>query len=647
VRAHNRSVTGVSGFPHYGHPITINHEYPINFKYLNMSCLLFHNVSAVKVLKRSSISGGILYTIIISCTEDTLNTPEPFDSLLVESVSDGMVAISPEGKILYANRSFLERSGYRLDEVVGKLCREVVHESICNAGCPLAEVLDTGVPADRFDVEVRGKGGEEMSACINFTPLRNASGGIIGVVEVIRDITKLKELKDSLKKTSSMYQRERVKNRTILDNIPSGVYTVDREMKLLSFNRSLERITGYSAEDILGKKCSEVLRSDFCEAGCPLKRSIRTGETLRGVELNLRARDGSVVPIASSTAVMRDEEGKPIGGICSFRDLRELHAAPSPQGHAREFQGMLSKNPKMHEIFDLIETIVDSDANVLIGGESGTGKELVARAIHRLSARSEKPFLGVNCASLNENLMESELFGHVRGAFTGAVKDRAGRFEMAEGGTLFLDEISEIGFHLQAKLLRVIQEREYQRVGETGNRKADVRILSATNKQLKERISEGTFRDDLYYRLNVVSITPPPLRERKEDIPILVDHFLRGPGENPGGCKRSFSPLAMQALLEYAWPGNVRELENAVERSKICSRGEVIEESALPAEIRHRGAAASRRGGSFGEKTANLEADRIRESLVRAGWNRTEAAARLGVSRVTLWRRMKQLGIGA
>jgi PAS domain S-box-containing protein len=589
----------------------------------------------------------LLYTIIPPGTEDAMNATEPFDSLLVESVSDGMVAISPEGKILYANRSFLERSGCRLDEVVGKPCREVIHESICDSGCPLAEVLDTGVAADRFDVEVRGKGGEEMSACVNFTPLKEASGRVIGVVEVIRDITKLKELKDTLKKTNTMYHREQVKNRTILDNIPSGVYTVDREMKFLSFNRSLERITGYSAEEVLGKRCSEVLRSDFCEAGCPLKRSMRTGETLRGVELNLRARDGSVVPIASSTAVLRDEEGRPTGGICSFRDLRELHAVPLSQGHAREFQGMLSKNPKMHEIFDLIETVADSDANVLIEGESGTGKELVARAIHRLSVRAGKPFLGVNCASLNENLMESELFGHVRGAFTGAVKDRMGRFEMAEGGTLFLDEVSEIGLHLQAKLLRVVQEREYQRVGETGARKANVRILSATNKRLKELIGGGTFRDDLYYRLNVVSVTPPPLRERKEDIPILVEHFLCSPQESPGGCKRSFSPLAMQALLEYPWPGNVRELENAVERAKICSRGEVIEESALPAEIRHRGAAVPRGRGSFGEKAANLEADRIRENLVRSGWNRTEAAARLGVSRVTLWRRMKQLGIGA
>jgi len=579
--------------------------------------------------------------------EDGLNTPEPFDSLLVESVSDGMVAISPEGRILYANRSFLERSGHRLDEVVGKPCREVVDESICDSGCPFAEVLDTGVAADRFDVDVRGKGGEEMSACINFTPLKDAAGRVIGVVEVIRDITKLKELKDNLKKTSSMYHRERVKLRTILDNIPSGVYTVDREMTLLSFNRSLENITGYTAQDVLGKKCSQVLRSDFCDAGCPLKRSIRTGETLRGVELNLRARDGTVVPIASSTAAMRDEEGKPIGGICSFRDLRELHAVPFPQGNVREFQGMLSKNPKMHEIFDLVETVAESDANVLIEGESGTGKELVARAIHRLSSRAGKPFLGVNCASLNENLMESELFGHVRGAFTGAVKDRMGRFEMAEGGTLFLDEVSEIGLHLQAKLLRIIQEREYQRVGETGTRKADVRILSATNKRLKDLIADRTFRNDLYYRLNVVSVTPPPLRERKEDIPILAEYFLCRPQENPGGCRRSFSPLAMQALLEYPWPGNVRELENAVERAKICCRGDMIEESALPAEIRRRGASVPRGGGPFGEKAANLDAGRIRDSLVRSGWNRTETAARLGISRVTLWRRMKQLGIGA
>jgi PAS domain S-box-containing protein len=576
-----------------------------------------------------------------------MTTPGQFDSLLVESVSDGMVAISPEGRILYANRSFLERSGDRLEEIVGKHCREVVRESICDAGCPFAEVLDTGISADRFDVEVQGRDGETMSACINFTPLRDASGGVIGVVEVIRDITKLKELKDTLKRTDSMYRRERIKIRTILDNIPSGVYTVDQEMNLLSFNPSLERITGYRSEEVLGKKCMEVFRSDFCEAGCPLKRSMRSGETLRGIEVNLRAKDGSVVPIASSTALLRDEDGRPIGGICSFRDLREIHAVPASQGQARDFLGMVSKNHRMHEIFDLIETVADSDANVLIEGESGTGKELVARAIHRLSGRGEKPFLGVNCASLNENLMESELFGHIRGAFTGAVKDRMGRFEMAEGGTLFLDEVSEIGPHLQAKLLRVVQEREYQRVGETRARKANVRILSASNRRLKDLLAGGSFRDDLYYRLNVVSIIPPPLRDRKEDIPVLVDYFLDRSRDHRGGLRRSFSPLAMRVLLEYSWPGNVRELENAVERARICSRGEVIEESALPAEIRRGGGTTHRGARPAGQGPAEPKEETIREALSRCRGNREEAALLLGISRVTLWRRMKRLGVSA
>jgi transcriptional regulator with PAS, ATPase and Fis domain len=361
--------------------------------------------------------------------------------------------------------------------------------------------------------------------------------------------------------------------------------------------------------------------------------------------VNLRTKDGEVVPIASSTALLRDEENQPIGGICSFRDLREVHAVNAPQGQVRDFVGMISKNHRMHEIFDLIETVAESDANVLIEGESGTGKELVARAIHRLSGRREKPFLGVNCASLNEHLMESELFGHVRGAFTGAVKDRMGRFEMAEGGTLFLDEVSEIGPHLQAKLLRVIQEREYQRVGETKTRKADVRILSATNRRLKDLLASGAFRDDLYYRLNVVSIIPPPLRDRKEDIPALVDHFLDQAREHNGGRRRSFSPLAMRALLEYSWPGNVRELENAVERARICSRGEVIEESALPAEIRGGKGSSHRRATPAGGSTGEGEEERVREALIRSHGNREEAAALLGISRVTLWRRMKRLGV--
>jgi len=413
------------------------------------------------------------------------------------------------------------------------------------------------------------------------------------------------------------------------------------------FSREGVEITGYLSEEAVGRKCNEVLRSDFCEAGCPLKRSMRTGETLRGIEVNLRAKDGSVVPIASSTALLRDEDGQPIGGICSFQDLREIHAVPASHGQVRDFLGMVSKNHRMHEIFDLIETVAESDANVLIEGESGTGKELVARAIHRLSGRREKPFLGVNCASLNENLMESELFGHVRGAFTGAVKDRMGRFEMAEGGTLFLDEVSEIGPHLQAKLLRVVQEREYQRVGETRTRKADVRILSATNRRLKDLLASGSFRDDLYYRLNVISIIPPPLRERKEDIPVLVDHFLDRSREHHGGLRRSFSPLAMRVLLEYSWPGNVRELENAVERARICSRREVIEESALPAEIRRGGRATHGGARPAGGAPGEPEEGKIREALARSRGNRGEAAVQLGISRVTLWRRMKQLDVSA
>ncbi|HJX14290.1 MAG TPA: PAS domain-containing protein, partial [Candidatus Deferrimicrobiaceae bacterium] len=255
-----------------------------------------------------------------------MSGPTNFDNLMVESVADGMVAISFDGRILFANRSFLDRSGHRLGDIVGKPCRDAVRGSLCETGCPLPEVIESGRPADKFDVDIVEKGGGRMSACINFTPLRDDGGNVIGITEVIRDITMLNELKDNLRKTSSMYQREKIKLRTILDNIPSGVYTVDREMTLLSFNRSLERITDYRAEEAIGRRCAEVFRSDFCEAGCPLKRSMRTGETLRGVEVNMRAKDGTVIPIASSTAVLKDETGRPIGGICSFRDLSQLRS---------------------------------------------------------------------------------------------------------------------------------------------------------------------------------------------------------------------------------------------------------------------------------------------------------------------------------
>ncbi len=570
-----------------------------------------------------------------------------FEKMLVDSLTDGLVALSPQGKILYANGAFLARTGFRFEEVLGKSCREVVTESICGNGCPFEEVLASGRPVDVFDVEVRGRNGDPISACVNFTPMKDDTGTVVGVIEVIRDITKLKDLKDNLKLASTLYRRERIKNETILNNIPSGVYTVGADMRLLSVNRSLEKVTGYRSGELIDRKCHEVFRSDFCHSGCPLKRSMRTGETLRGVQVNMRAKDGTVIPIASSTAVLRDENGEQIGGICSFRDLREYAHVAVSRGHVREFQGMVSKCNRVHEIFDLIETVADSDANVLIEGESGTGKELVARAVHRLSPRKERPFVGVNCASLNENLMESELFGHVRGAFTGAVKDRPGRFEMADGGTLFLDEVTEIGPHVQVKLLRVLQEREYHRVGETQARRADIRVIAATNRRIKDRIAEGAFRDDLFYRLNVVSISLPPLRERKEDIPVLVEHFLDRHASARGERYRSFSPLAMRTLIEYPWPGNIRELENAVERSLICSREDVIAEQALPAEIRNRS-----RGTQLSDSARLLPPDggemhRLRNALLRSRGNRQKAAGLLGISRVTLWRKMKEFGIEA
>lgn len=430
----------------------------------------------------------------------------------------------------------------------------------------------------------------------------------------------------------------------VLDVQRTGNVLVEAAGRIVFANAAAGRILGADPGTLLDLPWPEGLRLSG-DARRRVEALLRTTPARRQkvvARLPGGAPGDSVVEIE-----IEDDPRAPERKIFFLTDVSELHGLRRLLDEQGRFHDLVGRSEGIQRVVRLVTQVAPTDVTVLIEGETGTGKELVARAIHRLSGRGEKPFLGVNCASLNENLMESELFGHVRGAFTGAVKDRMGRFEMAEGGTLFLDEVSEIGPHLQAKLLRVVQEREYQRVGETRARKADVRILSATNRRLKDLLAGGSFRDDLYYRLNVVSIIPPPLRERKEDIPVLVDYFLDRSRDHRGGLRRRFTPLAMRVLLEYSWPGNVRELENAVERARICSRGEIIEEPALPAEIRRGGAAVPRGTGSFGDRSTRPEADRLKEALARCGGNRTETAAQLGVSRVTLWRRMKQLGIGA
>jgi PAS domain S-box-containing protein len=450
----------------------------------------------------------------------------------------------------------------------------------------------------------------------------------------------------------------------ILNSLSEAVITVDREHRVSSFNRSAERLIGIAAQDAIGRDCREILRANFgpYQHDCPMGDMAEGGKPRTEVGGTLVRADGRIVPVSASWAFFRSDDEEVLGFVISFRNLEEIERIAEERRAMFPLQDIIGKTPQIKRIFDLVHVVKDTDSTVLITGESGTGKGLFARAIHDLSPRREKPFVKVNCAALTETLLESEIFGHVKGAFTGAIADKVGRFEAADGGTIFLDEIGEISPAVQVKLLRFLQDREFERVGSSKTQRADVRVLAATNRDLRAAMREKQFREDLYYRLNVIPIVVPPLRERRDDLPHLVDHVLKRLRKRGLDRVRAVSPEAMRCLMDYPWPGNVRELENVLERGAVCARGAILSVQDLPEEIQEHcrpfrpdipGAPAaegiSRQGAGPGDGNGWIgesgDKERILVALEEHRWNRRQAAAALGMDRSTLWRKMRKLGL--
>jgi len=430
----------------------------------------------------------------------------------------------------------------------------------------------------------------------------------------------------------------------ILESISDGVFTVDMDWHISSFNRAAEEITGVPRTEAIGRLCSEVFRSSMCGEDCALKQTLKTGKPIIGKSGYIIDADGNRIPISISTAVLRDAEGHVTGGAETFRDLTELETL------RRELEGrfgvgdLVSHSPLMQRIFEVLPAIAASPSTVLILGETGTGKEVIARTIHSLSPRREGPFIAVNCGALPETLLESELFGYKAGAFTGADKDKPGRFARARGGTIFLDEIGDIDPALQVRLLRVLQERTYEPLGATRSETADARILVATNKDLAEQMRRGAFREDLYYRVNVVRVELPPLRRRQEDIPLLAEQFIERFNRLQHKFLEGISTEAISLLMAHDWPGNIRELENVIERAFILCPSGFIGIGHLPDELTKHASAA---GIPADERSAHdlLDAQSIRLALERNGFNYRAAAKDLDIHRTTLFRKMKKLAI--
>jgi PAS domain S-box-containing protein len=431
---------------------------------------------------------------------------------------------------------------------------------------------------------------------------------------------------------------------TILDSINEGVFTVDLDWKITSFNRAAEQITQVKRKDAIGRFCYNIFRAVICENECALKQTISTGKPTVNVTTRIFTRSGNQVPIRISTAPLEDSNGTIIGGVETFQDLSRVDQLLKELESRYTFEDIIGQSPVMMNLFQILPQIAESDCTVLIEGDSGTGKELFARAIHNLSCRRKKRFVGVNCAALPDTLLESELFGYKAGAFTGAVKDKPGRFVTAEGGTILLDEIADISPALQVKLLRVLQEKRIELLGSVKPVKVNVRVIASTNKNIKVMLRRGRFRKDLFYRINVVRLKLPTLQQRSMDVPILVDHLVAKFNRIRNKDIVGVSANALKRLMEYDYPGNVRELENIIEHAFVLCSGGLIRIRHLPPEIRS--ASEELRDQSTDIRTLKvMERLMIIQSLHRHDGNRKCAAKELGIDYSTLYRKIKSLRI--
>jgi len=432
----------------------------------------------------------------------------------------------------------------------------------------------------------------------------------------------------------------------ILDSISEGVIAVNKDFKIVYINSAAERITGYLRDEVIGKFCKYVIKPGECAKNCPIALALKSKKNISDFNYELYNKSGNKNNIVLNSSILYDSDNVPIGGILTFRELTETEKLRISLMKDSDFYGIIGKSNRMTEIYELISEISESDAPVFITGESGTGKEMVANAIQAISRRKNKPYIKINCAVFPPNLLAAELFGHVKGAFTDAIKDRPGRFEIADGGTIFLDEIGEIPVQTQLQLLRVLQEGTFERIGESLTRKVNVRVIAATNKNIKEALNSGTLREDLFYRLNVIPIHLPPLRERKSDITNLISHFLKKFSLVYDKNIMEISDNALDILMKYNYPGNVRELENIIEYAFVrTSQNSPIDLNKLPPFVKENTDIKEKEEKTSIEKGKKYSKDEILNSLAKNKWNKNLTADELNISRTTLWRLMHKYGL--
>jgi PAS domain S-box-containing protein len=562
-------------------------------------------------------------------------------SQLLENLGIGVFTVDIERRITSFNETVQRLTGLKEEEVIGKKCYEVFFSDLCHGQCMYSEAVKASGKPLAFDMEIQDETGGRRHITKIVSPLLSDDGEVTGCIEIFQDSSVYSELLDRIR-----YDEHRLK--LILDNLDIGVFTVNRGGHITSFNSMAETITGYHRQEIVGQHHAKLTGCDRPGETCSLAESITTGKTLANLHRRLFTKDGRNLPIRANFMALRNEAGNTIGGLETFQDLSLIQQLNRAISNKYTFADMIGKDGVMQHLFEILPIVADSEANVLVEGPTGTGKDLVAKIIHNASRRKDKPFVKVNCAALPDNLLESEMFGYVKGAFTGADRDKPGRFQEADGGSIFLDEIGDLPLTLQAKLLRVLEDKEFYPLGGRELCRVDVRIIAATNQVLEDLVREKRFREDLFYRLNVMQLELPPLKERRGDIPLLISSFLNQYNITKGSPVSRIAEDAMDILLNYHYPGNIRELENIIEHACVLCQGELIERRHLPMYIQEITGHIGEDTVSRAEVTAMRdrgERELIVEVLEKHRWHRQKAAQALGMDRTTLWRKMKKYNI--
>ena len=541
----------------------------------------------------------------------------------LDAVDEPVFALDRLERFVAVNEAGRFLTGFQIDELIGAHCTRVFRDGLSHFEAPPPD--SRSIP--RGETVLTRKDGAKHAVRASRSSLELQPGEHWTLYTVHPE--------PALRPTG-LDPRER--QRLILDSLDEGVVTIDENWRVTALNTSAIRILGIPEHAALGLLCSHVLRSELCQGDCPLARVLEKRSSVRNERVHLTRHDGQPVPVSINCAVLRDSVGEGAGGVLSFRELPEPRE-PQAELVGEGFHGMVGRSGPMNRVFRLIQEVADSPSTVLITGEPGVGKELVANALQRQSARRDGPFVRIDCSVFSEGDLESELFGHAMGSFADARRDHRGRFELADGGTLFLDEIGELSQRLQARLLRVLQDRTFERVGGESTVRVDIRLIAATSRDLEQRVLEGEFREDLFYQLSIIPLHVPPLRDRREDVPVLIDHFVRKLAHLTKKPVRYVDDEALGRLIERSWPGNVRELENAIEYAFARAKDDVLTADLFPPE-EHRPEPADESPSPH-----DTEAHVLLGALERQRWHHGRAAEELGISRTTLWRRMRRLGI--